>query len=274
LNALIGDTLRFELKNTVNGSRMDVGTFFLDWGDGVIDAPTQTESYLYQQGRTLEHAYGAAGTYTLNFEWLGGYMRLSDGAWLRPDGESGTCNHEKVIIPVTVSAPKLEPGAMPIDGGLRFRVEATAPDLAATITVGGVPATDVAAGAGWIYATAPAMAVGSHDVKVQRAGNSTVVGTMAYVAQLLPSVDAAVQSYLVTLKELVQRRQAATNPDEAAHVVADRDMWANTVDTAIHTRAEATAASLEDPAVASRWLSQGAAITALAVQIRAPVIVV
>jgi hypothetical protein len=149
----------------------------------------------------------------------------------------------------------IEPELMPLEGGLRMRVSTDSHDAHVGLTIGSTPAIDVSVRDKWVYGTAPALAAGSHIVTLVQGGQASTVGNIVYTAALVPSVRAAVGSYLVSLRELAAQLTEVTNDQVRAKLGADRDMRANAVDTAIHIRAEATGDTLELPSVDEIWLA-------------------
>ncbi len=105
LDVIKGIQVSFPIRNFLRGTTMTVGTYEMNWGDGTTDFPNATLTLPEGHSRTLTHAYTRSGSYTIRFEWIGGFQTNQDRVWRRPDGEPGTCNHEIIIIPINVREP-------------------------------------------------------------------------------------------------------------------------------------------------------------------------
>ena len=105
LDAIKGVPVSFDIKNFLSGTSMALGMWEIEWGDGAVEFSQNVEYLAVGQSRTLKHSYTQAGSYTIRFEWMGGFQ--ANGVWYRPDGQRGTCNNENVVIPVNVREPAL-----------------------------------------------------------------------------------------------------------------------------------------------------------------------
>lgn len=161
----------------------------------------------------------------------------------------------------------VEPASMPVDGGLRFRVSTDGVPAHVSVRVGGMDAAGPVFVEGWVYATAPALAAGSYDIELTSDDTTTTVGNLSFVEDVASSVQGAVAAYVVALHELAVQAGSATDDQIRERIVADWDMQANAVDTAIHVRAEAAGADLENPDVEAAWDAATSAIESLQAQI-------
>lgn len=112
LQGSVGDQFNFDITNFVPSTTMFVEIWELDWGDGSIDFSSAGEQLSYGQTRRLTHAYLQSGTFLARFEWNGGFQ-FPDGTFKRPDGQPGTCNHERVFFVVNTTQGGPNPNPMP-----------------------------------------------------------------------------------------------------------------------------------------------------------------
>lgn len=166
----------------------------------------------------------------------------------------------------------VEPASMPVDGGLRFRVSTDGVPAHVSLRLGGTEAAEPVFVEGWVYGTAPALAAGSYDIELTADDTTMTAGNINFVEDVTSSVQGAVAAYVVALHELAIQAQSATDDQIRERIVADWDMRANAVDTAIHVRAEAAEADLENPDVEAAWDAATSAIESLQAQITGTVI--